>query len=343
MPNYQQGSGQSVPLQDFAPDLPSDTPGILLDANNAIPTTKGYKARNTPVQVAPAVPQSPIRGCYMAYYSDQSTSIIVAAGNNIYRLGFIVSTGTSTPFWANANASTPITPTGLVQFTQFNDDVLAVGPGMPTLVATGNAGVFTPLIDSATSTNAPAGTNVLSVAGTVVVYNTSVGFGSWWNSGFGQDTYWQPNIQVLSASGTLYDYPGPIVAAAPIFRAQVVFKKNAIWLGTFTGAPFVWNFQLISAETGTWGQGCVCVLPDSIAFLGIDDFYVCTGYTPTRIPNNLRRFFFQTVNQPYLPNVTSWYDDVNATVYWHYCSMVAPSPPNADRWVAYNIRVGKWS
>src|SRR5215472_2073435 len=307
MGDYSQGSGQNIPLQDYAPDLPSDTPGILLDCNNAVPTTKGYKARNSPVQYGPALPGN-IVGAYLAYYNDQSISLLAATNTNVWRL--------VSGSWTNVSVA--FNATGRVRFTQFNDDVIAVGAGINPLVATGSGGSFAVLAGSPPANAVTA----ISVAGTVVMYQGA----NWYNSAF----------------GTLYDYPGPIVAAAPIFRAQVVFKKNAIWLGTFTGAPFVWNFQLISAETGTWGQECIVVLPDSIAFLGIDDSYVTTGYTPTRIPNNVRRFFFDNVDLNNIHLTSAWYDDVNATIYWHYISKDAVNAVH-DRYVAYNLRVGKWA
>jgi|SRR5215472_8021179 len=325
MGDYSQGSGQTIPLQDYAPDLPSDTPGILLDCNNAMPTTKGYKSRASPVQLAPALAQATF-GSFLAYYGDGSTSVLVGGVNNIFRL--------VSGAWQSVSGA--YTATGRIRFTQFNDDVIAVVPGYASpLVATGSAGTFSNLGGSPPS-NA---TVVLSIAGTVVLFSGA----NWYNSAFGNDISWTPDVQTLAGTGTLYDYPGPIVAAAPIFRAMVVFKKDAIWLGTFTGAPFIWNFQLISAETGTWGQECVCVLPDSIAFLGIDDFYVTTGYTPTRIPNNIRRWFFENVNMNYIQLTTSWYDASNATIYWHWCSNASPTPPNQDRYVSYNVRVGKWA
>jgi hypothetical protein len=329
MGDYTQGEGQYVPLQDYAPDLPSDTPGILLDCNNALPSTKGYKSRNAPAQVAPAVP-GPIYGSYLAYYSDQSTSVLAATNSQIYRL--------VSGAWQASGIAYAATAGTRVRFTQFNDDVIAVAPGISPLVATGPTGTFA-ILPGTTGSPPSNASVVLSIAGTVVMFKGA----NWYNSAFGNDTTWTPDVQTLAATGTLYDYPGPIVAAAPIFRAMVVFKENAIWLGTFTGAPFVWNFQLISAETGTWGQECVVVLPDSIAFLGIDDFYVTTGYTPTRIPNNIRRWFFDNVNQQYLPLVTSWYDALNVTIFWHYCSKQAPNPPSCDRYVAYNLRMGKWA
>ncbi len=34
-----------------------------------------------------------------------------------------------------------------------------------------------------------------------------------------------------------------------------------------------------------------------IAFLGTDDFYITTGSTPQRIPNNLKEWFFATANR----------------------------------------------
>src|SRR5215472_76960 len=323
MGDYSQGSGQNIPLQDYAPDLPSDTPGILLDCNNAVPTTKGYKARNAPVQYGPAL-AGPVVGAYLAYYNDQSISLLAATSGQIYRLVGGAWTASGIAFGA----------TGRVRFTQFNDDVIAVAPGISPIVAAGSSGNFAILAGS------PPNNAVvpISVAGTVVMYQGA----NWYNSAFGNDISWTPDVQTLAGTGTLYDYPGPIVAAAPIFRAQVIFKKNAIWLGTFTGAPFVWNFQLISAETGTWGQECIVVLPDSIAFLGIDDFYVTTGYTPTRIPNNVRRYFFDNVDLNYIHLTSAWYDDVNATIYWHYISKDAVNQVH-DRYVAYNLRVGKWA
>jgi hypothetical protein len=323
MGDYSVGSGKSIPLQDYAPDLPSDTPGILLDCNNAIPTTKGYKARNAPVQVAPPLP-GPVFGSYLAYYSNGTTSIFGSTSSQAYRL--------VSGAWQACGIS--FGATGRVRFTQFNDDVILVNSTVSPLVAAGPSGNFAILAGSP-----PSSTTAISVAGAVVLFSGA----NWTNSAFGNDISWTPDVQTLAGTGTLYDYPGNIVAAAPIFRAMVVFKQDAIWLGTFTGAPFIWNFQLISAETGTWGQECVCVLPDSIAFLGIDDFYVTTGYTPTRIPNNVRRYFFDHVNMNYIQLTTSWYDAPNATIYWHWCSTEAPSPPNHDRYVAYNVRVGKWA
>jgi len=56
MPIRKLGSGQEVPFYDFAPDSNLTTPGIILDAQNAMPTIKGYKTRNSAVQVAPALP-----------------------------------------------------------------------------------------------------------------------------------------------------------------------------------------------------------------------------------------------------------------------------------------------
>ncbi len=117
-----------------------------------------------------------------------------------------------------------------------------------------------------------------------------------WNvAAAGFDNNWVPNIQTLAATNTLYDYPGPILAAAPFYGTVIAFKQSAMWLGSFVGPPSSWSWNLISNDTGTWNQESLIILADGIAFLGNDDFYLTSGSVPTRIPNNLKEWFFANV------------------------------------------------
>ena len=89
MPSYQIGKGQEVIFRDFAPDLDPTTPGIILDASNAMPTMKGYAARNTPVNVfinsLTALPVTP-SGAYIALFSTGAVAIYAAGQGHIYQL-----------------------------------------------------------------------------------------------------------------------------------------------------------------------------------------------------------------------------------------------------------------
>ena len=125
-------------------------------------------------------------------------------------------------------------------------------------------------------------------------------------------------------------------AAAAIYRSIIAFKAGAIWVGTFSGAPFTWSFQLISGKVGTFGQECVVTLPDSVAFLGA---------TTSTSPRATRRSGFQTDQGVVLcecqydatQNVCGWFDSISTRSSIGTSPRQSPSPSILDRYVAYNI------
>lgn len=327
MPSYQIGKGQEISFSSFSPDEDPAKPGILLDQNSAVPTMKGFAARNFPIAIPNGTMPATPSGAYIALFSTGTLSMYAAGQGHIYQFGL--------GGWQLVDGGVVYPATSPYVFTQFNDDVIVTANGLAApLVASGFAGTFVPMTGSPPA-NAVA---VISVAGFVVFFAGP----NWYSSAAGVDDDYVPNIQTLAASGTLYDVPGNIVAAASLYRSILAFKTGATWIGTFSGAPFTWSFQLISGEVGTYGQGCVVTLPDSIAFLGTDDFYITTGYTPQRIPNSLKEWFFANAVQGQLPNVQGWYDPLNSVIYWHFVSTQTPVPGLLDRYVSYNVRVGRW-
>jgi len=338
MPVRKTGQGQEVPFFDFAPDLNITTPGIILDASNAIPTIKGYKARNSAVQIAPALPltgtgvQEPPLGAYIALYSDGSTSLIAGTATRLFRLV----SGAWQAIGSGYTASYPWV------FSQFADDVIATSAGNAAMqVAAGPTGTF-----AALGGGPPANAvSTITVAGFSAAYQKN----EWFNSAAGTDNNWTPSTQTQAGSGFLYDYPGNIVAAAPLFRNQLIWKLGSMFLLTYVGSTQVWSSQILSNLTGTWGQGCVCPMPTAVAFLGTDDFYTCQGSAPTRIPNSHKEWFFNQVhkdsngNPDQLNLTSSWFDPATATAYWHYVSNNPPYAGVPDRYVAWNSRSGRWA
>ena len=336
MPNYQAGQGKTIPIKDWAPDLAPteyDGWGMLLDTVNAVPSMAGYRARPSPIQYAPALPARPL-GAYVALYQDGTLSVLAGTATHLYRLIAGV--------WTVADTTGPFTVTQRWRFTQFNDDVIAVNGDLASAqVAAGASGTFanlggTPPLNMAT---------VISVGGVLVGY---VG-PAWANSAAGTDNNWAPNVQTQAANGTLYDYPGSIAGASPFFRTQVVFKQASMYILLFVGADTIWQNQLASNATGTWGQECIVQWPEAVGFIGNDDFWITQGYAPTRIQNNVKEWFFRNVyrdvnnNPAYLKNSWSWYDPENAVAYWHFVSKVAPYLGICDRYVAYNVRSQRWA
>lgn len=326
MGTYSVGSAQEVDFKDYAPDLDPTTPGILLDMDGFEPTVKGFKSRPSPVTLAPALPgvQTPIGG-YVALFSDSSVKVYAGSSTNLYRLDGAVWTTVGSGF----------TATSRWRFAQFGDDVIAVANNVDPQVAAGPASAFSILTGSA-PTNA---TNVISVSSLVFMTASDV----WYNSAVGTDNNWTPNIQTLAATGQFTDFPGPVVALAPLFRNVIVFKEGSMLLGQLIGGESVWNFQLLSDETGTLCQEAVVLLPESVAFIGQDDFYVTNGNTPQRIPNNLKEWFFETADPNELSNMLSWYNHHTSVIYWHFVSTTPVVAHQPDLWVAFNVRAGRWA
>ena len=338
--------GQAVEehqVQDFAPDLAFDISPqggvVFLDMDQAVPTVKGYQALNQPVPWAVGAPApEPVLGSTLAYYSNGWVVPFFGGRKHLYGPA-----GT----WRVWD-TLPTTPHGLAitdlgfnvdghrwRFAQFGDDLLAVNGSIKNPQVSKFAGAFTDL-----QGNPPANASiVLSVNAQVFMFAGT----NWFCSALLTDNDWTPNVQTQAGSGSLYDFPGPIVAATPIFRNVIVFKQLATWLGSYVGGYPVWSWQLISDSTGTWCQESVIPMPDSVAFVGTDDFYVTSGYTPQRIPNNLKEWFFELADPNQLSQMLSRYDAVHSICYWYFVSKQTPYVGVPDRYVAWNSRTGRWA
>lgn len=335
---FQANKPIDVKIGDFAPDFPSVDPSLILDMVGAIPTIAGYRARNAPAPYAPALPEAPLGG-YVAFYADGSLSVLAAGANHIYRL--------VAGAWVIADTTGPFAATQPWNFVQFNDDVIAFNGSIQLpQVAAGVGGTFAALGGSPPF-NMSTG---ISVGGVLVGY---VG-PAWANSAAGTDNNWIPNVQTQAGQGTLYDYPGNIIAAAGFFRMQIVFKPASMYILNYIGQDTIWQNQLASNTTGTWGQGCVVIGPEAVYFIGNDDFWVTQGYAPTRMqgvngPNGVKEWFFRNIyrdasNNPiYLKNTQGWYDPENAVVNWYWVSNAAPYPGVPDRVLSYNVRSNRWA
>lgn len=321
-----------IQIGDFAPDLdpaaPSMGQGTLLDMNFAFPTLKGYQALNSPEPyIATPLPGIPT-GSTIAYYSDGTTAIFAGTKDHLYRAFG------STWVQADTNGAVSLGATSRWRFAQFNDDLIAVAGNVAPQVATGSAGVFAPL-----GGGPPFGaTSVVSVNAQVLMFAGP----NWYASALGTDNDWTPDIQTQAGQGTLYDYPGVIVGCAPIFRNVVAFKNTATWLGSYVGGQAVWSWQLIADLTGTWGQESIIVLPEAVAFLGSDDFYMITGYAPAAIPNNLKEWFFDIADPTQLASTLQRYDPYHGVMWWYFVSKQAVTPGQCDRYVNYSVRAQRW-
>ena len=322
MGDYQPGNGKDIAVGEFAPDMDSTTPGIILDAIGAYPSSAGYRPLPQTAVIGAALDGLPL-GSFLAYYSDETTRLFAATTTGIYYLNGAV--------WT---VSLSITLSGVVNFTQFGDDVLMVANlAGGVYIAAAKGTTFAAIVTSPANA-----TTIISVSAQALAFAGA----NWYSSASGNDALWTPNVATLSATGVLYDAPGPVVGASALYRTALAFKKNSIFLGTQSGPPFSWSWDVISGETGTWGQGCIIEMTDSVAFVGLDDFWITSGYAPQRIQNSVKSWFFDNADPNYMASIQGWYDASQAILYWHFVSTIAPITGVCDMFVSYNVRAKRW-
>src|SRR6185312_1476326 len=137
--------------------------------------------------------------------------------------------------------------TGIWRFATFANDVLVTNGVDPVLVSANGTTPFAVLAGSPpkgklVATVDPGGTGAFAF-----VADTSASGGDatfWACSKQGDDTVWSLSIADNSTSGFLQSTPGPITALVPLGTNMVAFKKTSIYVGQFTGPPFVWSFQV---------------------------------------------------------------------------------------------------
>lgn len=325
MPAFNVRDGMPVPWGSFNPDVDPLTPGVVLGTINAIPTIGGFRSLPSPQPVSILFPGTPTSGIY-TLYSDGSSRTILGSQEHLYELK-----GTA---WVEIDTGQTFVATSRWRFARFGDDLIAVADNVAPQVATGPAGQFAAL-GGGPPFGAPL---VVAVAGFVLMAKGT----TWYSSAAGADNSWTPSIQTLANQGIFYDVPGPVVALTNVLRTVIAFKNLGIWVGRESGPPETWDMQLVSGQSGTWCQEAVIQLSDRVAFIGRDNFYTTSGYTPEPIAGAPKAWFFRAVDLTRIATITSRYDALNSVLWWYFPTKHAPIG-TTDFYIAYNIISQRWA
>jgi len=195
---------------------------------------------------------------------------------------------------------------------------------------------------------APVGQITFVANGQVFVCNCSApsyvaGGNFWFASGIYDHTAWDAtNQQTLCAYGQLIDTAGPITAGTSLGPNAILFKSNSMYFGTQTGYPLGWDFQAVSKNIGTTCQEAVVSTGSTLYFIGPDDFYAYQGNgLPVPIGQNVRRWFFNTLNPSYKDKISSFYDQDQRVIYWAFVSNNSLNG-EIDTCITYNWTTGSW-
>lgn len=317
-------------MLQFAPDLDPTTPSILVECNNVVPTVKGYTASYVGIDTS-----------YAALSSDIRNLIIVRKLDNSRR--FFATTQTKiqegiTGSWTDQSGSAyDIGVEARWSFAQFGDYTLATAKTVN--LQASSSGAFS------TVATAPKASHIATSAGFAMVADTNDGtYGDqsdrWWCCAQYDHTSWTPSVATQATTGRLIDTPGPITGLAGFGNGFVAFKENSMYVGTYTGAPAVFSWQLVPGEVGCRSKDAFCKVGSQIYFLGSDNFYVFDGSRPIPIGNPLREWFFKEAVAPaFLYSTVCAYDRPNQFVWFFY---VSASSTTLNKALVFHVPTGRW-
>lgn len=319
-----------VKLTGFAPDADETEPGIITDCENMIPTLIGMKAMPSGTSANLPALAAPVRSCVVATKTDNSRRTFAATQTQIYE--------------ASAGAWADVSKVGgyaggtesRTRFAQYGNVTIATNKTDPMQAST--TGAFADL-----SVSAPKASIVETVREFVLAFDTNDGtYGDqadrWWCCKQGDHTSWTPSVADQSATARLLASPGPITAAKRLGDDIVVYKDKSMYLGRYSGPPYVFDFQLLSSDIGALSQEAVVNTGTFHLILGYDNFYIFDGARPRVIENKITDWFFSNLSQSYRHLVASLHDRHNSRVYWFYPT----SSATRDKFICYNYRADKW-
>lgn len=322
-----------VPIGQWAPDEDSTT-GNLVDVLNIDPTDKGYKGAPTNSSTGVSALAAACLGSALVKSIEAVTSLYAGTETGLYKLSSIS--------WVDVTRTVggAYTSTNRWRFAQFGNVTIAVNKIDATQSFESGATDFADLA------GAPKARIVLSVNDFVFLLGTNEATYSdqadrWWCSALGNHTNWTPDVATQCATGRLYDSPGPFTAGKSLGDYVVIFKERAIYLGSYSGPPIIWNWTRISDTIGASSHESVQNIGQMLLFCNKDGFYSFNGSTVQSISDNKIGEWWRTkLDQNNQDKITSVIDRRNKTVRWWF--PVSGGSGSLDSWVSFHWNSGKW-
>jgi hypothetical protein len=329
-----------VQIQGYAPDLPQNTPGVLVDCTNMVPTIRGMKGApnvQDPSGISGALAAT-CQGAVSLRKLDESVRVFAGTGTKLYEIAGGSWTDRTRASGGDYSLSSDIR----WRFTQFGNVSIAASKSETLQAST--TGAFADIA------GAPKAGVVEVVGQFVFLGDTDEGtFGDspnrvWW-SAKGDHTDWTPSIATECATLLITSTPGKIRAIKRFGPHVVLYKLNSIYLGIYQGQPSIWNFDReISSQVGAVSAEAVADVgtpeePRHI-FMGFDDFYEFNGGRPKPIGQGwVKETVFNELNKTYMERAMALHDRANSIVYFFYPS---GSNNNPDSCVVYNYKTQRW-
>lgn len=131
-------------------------------------------------------------------------------------------------------------------------------------------------------------------------------------SQFQNPRLWHKNEDQSGMAGyvDVDDVDGEIMAIRKLNDILVVYKEKGIIAVTFTGGEdTVFSKELITTKTGLIASGAIIELPHSHIFIGDDNIYEFNGSSIVPIGDQIKDYFFSTLNPVQRDRIMGYYDE----------------------------------
>src|SRR3990167_8205513 len=283
-------------LLGYAPDIDQTTPGAIISCSNFIPNHRAMEAAPAAQNIGAAALAAACRGCATTIETDNTFRVWAGTATKLYEL----SSTTYTDRTRTVGGDYALGSEEIWRFAQFGNATLAVAKSDTLQVS--DTTTF------ANVTGAPKASIVETVGNFVFLFNTNEAtYGDspnrWWCAALGGYTDWTPSIATQCVTDILTSVPGRIYAGKRFGNQVVVYKERGMYIGTYVGAPAVWDFQLIPGDAGCSSQEAVVNIgtPDNPVhiFMGNNDFWRFDGARPIPLGGPLRNTVFSELSETY--------------------------------------------
>lgn len=311
-----------TPIAGFLPDADPTMPGVIPQAENLIPTQRGYQDAPQIEELTDAVPGVPNSGA-MLLKLDGSARLLVGAHNGIWEM--------SSSGWAQRLAL-GVGVSDAWSFRQFGDVSLATSYN--DTLNQSNSGAFTPI------SGAPdAMTICVTSTHQVMAVGHAAQTDEWWCSALGDHTDWTPAAATQSAKGRFLATPGIMTGSIEFGPHILAFKERSMYWMRYVNVPMIWQTEVISNEVGSISPQCILDVGNRVLFIGPDDFYSFDGTRPVSIGAGIREWFFSRLNWTWRYYAAGVYDPVTQCAWWWYPRGDSTELRNA---VVYHVPTGRW-
>ena len=333
------------PLIGFAPDMPPDTKGVIVESSAILPTVRGVSSGVAFEAVSTAQTGRYCGGAVLTGIDGYWTGRrIFGTLTKLYEFVDFGAGTTTTDISGGQifNAST----TDTWSFAQFGAISLAVNKNNTLQQSTGTNGQFSAIAGAPKAAIVITPSLPAAQFAMVADYNAGAGQisdGIMW-SALSNYADWVPSIASGCGATRIIDANGPITALVPYRGGVVAFKRFSMYLGTYTApnTPQSWSWERISSGVGCIGKNAACIVNDTLVFADENGLWAYDGSYPRPLPGALQEWWSRTINGYAGLSLRNFvrltWDDDTGKLWVGY-----GGPATANNHVVFNTHAQRWT